>query len=191
MKGAIDTGRLRPNTGRTNQKLFFARLQLERMSQTLAEQATFYCEAEAQSCREAAILHLHGAYVAFLQELVRFYKLPNPVQTSEALRQAMAARGQIAPEISRLQQLEQTPSSWLAQLLRAHTACLIAPDPVEIAPSNNDADDADEKISAAGRIGMVAAPQDELLAADVALLQSWLRELTDLIREFRREREEF
>jgi hypothetical protein len=186
MKGAIDTGRLRPNTGRTNQKLFFARLQWERMSQVLAERATFSWEAEALSCREAVILHLHGAYVAFLQELVRFYKLPDPVQTSEALRLAMAARGQVAPEISRLQQLEQAPSSWLAQLLRAYRACLIAPDPVEATPGD------DEKMPTSGRINLVADNQDEPLAAmDVTALQRWLRELTDLIREFRREREEF
>lgn len=186
MKGAIDTGRQKPNTGRTNQKLFFAKLQLERIQQLLADKSAFSWEAEALSCREAAILHLHGAYVAFLQELVRFYKLNGELLSSEDVRVAMAARGQVAPEIAIFQQLEQQSSSWLAALLRAHHLCLIAPDsrPAEAE------EDAPESLGRA--IGLVSVQDDApLSAADLSAIALWQRELTALVREFRSERVEF
>jgi hypothetical protein len=186
MKGAIDTGRQKPNQGRTNQKLYFAKLQLDHIAQLLKEKTAFSWEAEALSCREAAILHLHGAYVAFLQELVRFYKLNGVLLGSEDVRLAMAARGQVAPEIAIFQQLEQRADSWLAALWRAHQRCLIAPDPApEEAPS-----DAAESISRG--ISLVTVAQDELLSApDLQNIADWHRELTALIREFRSERVEY
>lgn len=188
MKGAIDTGRLRPNQGRTNQKLYFARLQLDRLNQVLADRSAFAWEAEALSCREAAILHLHGAYVAFLQELVRFYKLSGPLLTSEALRQAMQAKGQVSPEITVLQGLEQAAGSWLAALLRAQRDCLVAPDPV--APTLPE--DEDEEEGPGKAIGLVALAGDEPLSLpDVERLQYWQRELTAIIRDFRREMAEW
>ncbi|MDF2445844.1 MAG: hypothetical protein K0S46_1080 [Moraxellaceae bacterium] len=187
MKGAIDTGKLRPNQGRTNQKLYFARLQLDRVHELLAEKSAFAWEAEALSCREAAVLHLHGAYLAFLQELVRFYKLQGPLMTSEALRVAMAAKGQVSPEITVLQQLEQRHDAWLAQLLRAHQDCLIAPDVVP-------AFAAEEADAAAGArsISVTNVASDEALsAADLQAIRSWHQELTGIIRDFRREMAEW
>lgn len=184
MKGAIDTGKLRPNQGRTNQKLYFARLQLDRMQALLAAQAPFSWEAEALSCREAVILHLHGAYVAFLQELVRFYKLPGPLMTSEAVRLAMGAKGQVSPEISVLQALEQRHDSWLAQLLRAQQECLIVPDP---APTL-----VEEEAVASRAINVVVVSADlPLSRADLDNLQRWQQELTTLIRDFRNEMAEW
>ena len=186
MKGAIDTGRLRPNQGRTNQKLYFAKLQADRVQQLLADRSVFAWEAEALSCREAAILHLHGAYVAFLQELVRFYKLSGPLLTSEALRQAMQAKGQVSPEVTVLQGLEQDGASWLAALLRAHRDCLVAPDPAPaVAPE-------DEAEGPGAAIGVVALAGDEPLSApDLDRLSLWHRELTAVIRDFRREMAEW
>ena len=187
MKGAIDTGRLRPNQGRTNQKLYFAKLQLDRMQQLATERAAFAWEAEALSCREAAILHLHGAYLAFLQELVRFYKLQGPLMGSEAVRVAMTAKGQVSPEITVLQRLEQESGSWLAQLLQAHQDCLIAPDAAAPAMVEADAEE-----GAARSISFLSVSADAPLSAgDADSLQSWHRELTALIREFRREMAEW
>lgn len=189
MKGAIDTGRLRPNQGRSNQKLYFAKLQQERLQQLVAERSAFAWEAEALSCREAAILHLHGAYLAFLQELVRFYKLQGPLTTSEALRQAMAAKGLVSPEITVLQRLEQDHGSWLARLLKAHQDCLIAPDASAAAAAE---DGAAEPGSALRSISVVSVAADAPLSAgDIESLWAWQRELTNAIREFRREMAEW
>lgn len=186
MKGVIDTGRLKPNTGRTNQKLFFARLQMDRLAQVLAEKSAFSWEAEALSCREAAILHLHGAYVAFLQELVRFYKLEGALTTSEAVRVAMAARGQVAPEITVLQQLEADSASWLTALLKAWQYCLLAPEP---APAVEEQDEPESPVRA---INLVTVAEDlPLSVADIENIAGWHRQLTGIIREFRSERVEF
>lgn len=186
MKGAIDTGKLRPNQGRTNQKLYFARLQLDRIRPLLTEKSAYSWEAEALSSREAAILHLYGAYVSFLQELVRFYKLSGPLLSSEALRLAMSAKGQVSPEIAVFQNLEQNSESWLAGLLRAHQYCLVAPDPAPLdAPE-------DEPESPGRAIGLVVIARDEPLSArDLQDIQSWHRELTTIIREFRGEMAEW
>lgn len=182
MKGAIDTGKLRPNQGRTNQKLYFAKLQLDRIALLLAEKTAYAWEAEALSAREAAILHLHGAYIAFLQELVRFYKLGGPLLGSEALRLAMSAKGQVSPEIAIFQNLEQNSASWLAGLLRAHQRCLIAPDPALLTTAEDEP----------GTIGLVAIAGDEPLSApDVQNIQSWHHELTTIIRAFRSEMAEW
>ncbi|HET8731798.1 MAG TPA: DUF6586 family protein [Moraxellaceae bacterium] len=184
MKGAIDTGKLRPNQGRTNQKLYFARLQLDRVQALLEAKTAFSWEAEALSCREAAILHLHGAYLAFLQELVRFYKLQGPLMTSEAVRVAMAAKGQVSPEITVLQQLEQDAGSWLAELMRAHQDCLIAPDQVPVAV-------AEEETASRAINVVVVAGDNPLSSRDIASIQRWLQELTQVIRDFRREMQEW
>ncbi|MCC2638652.1 MAG: hypothetical protein K0Q68_2371 [Moraxellaceae bacterium] len=184
MKGAIDTGKLKPNQGRTNQKLYFARLQLDRVQALLAAQAPFSWEAEALSCREAAILHLHGAYIAFLQELVRFYKLPGPLMTSESVRLAMDAKGQVSPEITVLQQLEQRHDAWLAQLLRAQQECLIAPEP---APTLVEEEATDSRAISV----VVVAADTPLSRVDFDNLLRWHRELTTIIRDFRNEMAEW
>lgn len=186
MKGVIDTGKLRPNQGRTNQKLYFARLQLDRIAPLLADKTAYSWEAEALSSREAAILHLYGAYLAFLQELVRFYKLGGPLLSSEALRLAMSVKGQVSPEISVFQNLEQDSDSWLAALLQAHQRCLVAPDPAPLAAPQ------DEPESPGRAIGLVAIARDEPLSVpDLQNIQSWHRELTTIIRDFRGEMTEW
>lgn len=186
MKGAIDTGALKPNQGRTNQKLYFARLQLDRISSLRADKSAYAWEAEALSSREAAILHLHGAYIAFLQELVRFYKLTGPLMTSESLRLAMTAKGQLSPEIAVLQSLEQNTGSWLAALLRAWQRCLLAPDPTP-------ADAAEDELEPRGKsISLVSVSNDEALSlSDLKNIQLWHAELTRVIREFRGEMAEW
>lgn len=184
MKGAIDTGRLRPNQGRTNQKLYFARLQLDRVQELLNAKSAFAWEAEALSCREAAILHLHGALLAFLQELVRFYKLGTPLMSTEAMHQALAAKGQVSPEITVLQRLQQDADSWLAQLERAHEACLIVSDPAPAVVEEESSD------SRAINVVLVAA-DEPLSTSDLDNIRRWHQELTNLIREFRREMAEW
>ncbi len=58
----------RYHADRTNQKLYFARLSCQQAEQIDHVQ-------QAQAYREAAVFHLHGAVLAFLQELVRYYRL--------------------------------------------------------------------------------------------------------------------
>lgn len=172
----------KPNPGRTNQKLYFARLQFELMQLALREQGLI-AEARALSCREAAILHLHGAFLAFLQELCQFYRLPLTQTESDAIREALAAKGQVSPEITRIQQWESDSGHWLAQLQRAHGQ-LFEP---SSAPDRALESAEDDTISSSMIPVNVMESDLPLDSADQARLQDWQQQLAEAVREFRRE----
>lgn len=77
---------------RTNQKLYFARLSCQHVEQTEHVQ-------QAQAHREAAVFHLQGALLAFLQELVRYYRLNDPTPTLKSIETLMAERGRFLPKL--------------------------------------------------------------------------------------------
>lgn len=169
---------------RTNQKLYFARLQLNLMDAALADAAAFDREPRAGSCREAAIWHLHSALGAFMQELSRFYKVIPAISTPEALAEAMAKRGQIAPEASILLALVEDKSSWLAVLRRLHAACYVPIDLPDIAVE----DESPARIA----FHVVDTRDDAPLSdPDRAVLKHIHQELTQSIRVFRAELVEF
>lgn len=180
------------NPGRTNQKLYFARLQQELLEAALGSDDVD-AGARALACREAVIFHLHGAYVSLLHELCRFYKLPQGLSSTEALRKAMADKGQVSPEVTVLQQWEASPASWLAGLLAAYGGLLDAADAVKARPLPQDALESGEGGPHLIReIHLVETESDMPLSQpDVARLQAWQQELTRAIREFRREMQEW
>lgn len=75
----------RYHADRTNQKLYFARLACQQAEQTDHVQ-------QVQAYREAAVFHLHGAMLAFLQELVRYYRLNDLQPTLKSIEEHMAAK---------------------------------------------------------------------------------------------------
>lgn len=169
---------------RTNQKLYFARLQFDLMQAALSDDEAFDASARALSCREAVIWHLHTGLAAFMQELSKFYKVQPTVSTVADLAQAMAKRQQVSPEAQVLQQLLDTPNSWLAGLMRVHAECYL---PVALP-------DLEVEAESAARIAIPVVNTDvdaPLSAADVALLLQIHRELTHMIRGFRAELAEF
>lgn len=168
---------------RTNQKLYFARLQLDLMQSALAT-GDFDREARALSCREAAIWHLGSALMAFLQELSRFYKVQPVVGTAQDLAAAMAARQQVSPEAQQLLQWADQPDSWLARLQRLQVRCH---QPVALP-------DLEVEAESAARIAIPVLNTDDdapLSAADQDDLLAIHRELTQAIRDFRAELVEF
>ena len=74
---------------------------------------------QAQAYREAAVFHLHGAVLAFLQELVRYYRLNDLNPTLKSIEEHMAAKGQVSPEVTVMQKLSK--EGFIAELKR----CLI------------------------------------------------------------------
>ena len=88
----------RYHADRTNQKLYFARLSCQQAEQIDHVQ-------QAQAYREAAVFHLHGAVLAFLQELVRYYRLNDLNPTLKSIEEHMAAKGQVSPEVTVMQKL--------------------------------------------------------------------------------------
>lgn len=169
---------------RTNQKLYFARLQLDLMQAALSDDEAFDASARALSCREAAIWHLHSGLAAFMQELSKFYKVQPVVSTVHGLAEAMAKRQQVSPEAQVLEQLLDTPDSWLAGLMRVHAACYL---PVALPDLEVEAD-------SAARIAIPVVNTDidaPLSTNDITLLLQIHRELTHIIRGFRAELAEF
>ena len=163
----------RLNAGRTNQKLYFAKIamqQLEASPEDAVQQASY----------EAAVFHLHGVYLAFLQELCRFYKLSPQLASAEAVRLALEFKGQISPEVVQIQALE-VSGQWLQQLQQAFHDCQLVPEPAEPQP------EAEFPESLIMRVAPITS--DELSA--LQKLQAWYKQLHNLINEFRREMAEW
>jgi len=158
---------------RTNQKLYFARLSCQQAEQTEHVQ-------QAQAHREAAVFHLNGAVLAFLQELVRYYRLNDSNPTLKSIEELMAAKGQISPEVAILEQLSK--SGFIAELKRAYRLCQYTPEPS--APGQPEQETSSNLI-----IKVTQSPQAWL--PDTKILREWHRDLTQLIDGFRNEMVEF
>lgn len=156
----------------TNQKLYFARLSCQQAEQTEHVQ-------QAQAHREAAVFHLNGAVLAFLQELVRYYRLNDSNPTLKSIEELMAAKGQISPEVAILQQLSK--SDFIAELKRAYRLCQYTPEPSAPEP--------EQETSSNLIIKVTQSPQAWL--PDTKILREWHRDLTQLIDGFRNEMVEF
>ena len=162
----------RLHADRTNQKLYFARLACQSAEQTEHVQ-------HAQAQREAAVFHLHGALLAFLQELSRYYRLNETQPTFKSIEEAMAAKGQVSPEIVVLKQLAQ--DGFIAELKRAYRLAQYAPEPSAPEPENETSSNLIIKVT--------QSPQAWL--PDSKILREWHKELTELIEGFRNEMVEF
>ncbi|WP_312307407.1 DUF6586 family protein [Acinetobacter variabilis] len=162
----------RYHADRTNQKLYFARMACQQAEQTNHVQ-------QAQAHREAAVFHLHGALLAFLQELVRYYRLNDLSPTLKSIEELMAAKGQVSPEVTVLQHLSK--DGFLAELKRAYRLCQYAPEPSSPQP--------EDETSSNLIIKVTQTPQAWL--PDTAILREWHRDLTQLIDGFRNEMVEF
>ena len=157
---------------RTNQKLNFARLSYQQAEQTEHVK-------QAQAHREAAVFHLNGAVLAFLQELVRYYRLNDSNPTLKSIEELMAAKGQISPEVAILQQLSK--SDFIAELKRAYRLCQYTPEPSAPEP--------EQETSSNLIIKVTQSPQAWL--PDTKILREWHRDLNQLIDGFRNEMVEF
>ena len=162
----------RYHADRTNQKLYFARLACQQAEQTEHVQ-------QAQAYREAAVFHLHGTILAFLQELVRYYRLNDLQPTLKSIEEQMAAKGQVSPEIAVLQQLAQ--DGFIAELKRAYRMCQYAPEPSTPEPESETSSNLIIKVT--------QSPQAWL--PDTAILREWHHDLANLIDGFRNEMVEF
>lgn len=162
----------RYHADRTNQKLYFARLACQHAEKTENVQ-------QAQGEREAAVFHLQGAVLAFLQELSRYYRLDEPRPTFKSIKEKMAAREQVSPEVIILEKLSQ--DGFLAELNRAYACCQYAPEPP--VPT------AEEETSSNLILKVTQSPQAWL--PDAQILREWYKELLTLIEGFRNEMVEF
>jgi len=117
--------------GKTNQKLYYAQLQLQAMERAQADDELLNKKAVMAAGREAVLYLLFSAYRSFLWELATVYNLElhDYDGLAELLEQARKAGAQVS-EFSRLDQLEKNNKSWLAQMLQAWRL-INKPDPAE------------------------------------------------------------
>lgn len=172
--------------GRTNEKLYFAGMHLDQLKRVLADEKLFHRDAVASSYRESFVFHCYGAYHALLQELCRFYKLP-ALDSCEAIRVAMAEKGQVSPEVTQMEALIEDSGSWLGALVVAWREILYPP------KRKDDGHVDEQNESGVGMIRMVEAPQQRrtIDAADVQQMATWLASLKAQIAEFRKEMQEW
>lgn len=110
----------RQQADRTNQKLYFCRIACQNAQ--IAPNKQLY-QAEC----EAAIFHLRGAFLAFLQELAQFYGISDPKPSLSTLEANLAQKTQISPEIQRLTPLVQ--AGFLADIMQAYENSQYSPQP--------------------------------------------------------------
>lgn len=162
----------RYHADRTNQKLYFARLSWQQAE--LSEHAQ-----QAQAHKEAAVFHLHGAFLAFMQELVRYYRLTDVMPTLHSIETALANKGQVSPEVSILQQ--QSKQGVLAALIRAYRMCQYAPEPSNPEPEQE----------ASSQLIIKVTQTSQAWLPDTEILREWHQEISALIDGFRHDMVEF
>ncbi|ELA09437.1 hypothetical protein MOMA_03505 [Moraxella macacae 0408225] len=116
---------------RTNQKLYFCRIYCQ-----LAQEAEQKQLADAHL--ESAILHLYGAYLAFLQEIACYYQLNLVIPTLTTIADKLAQKTQISPEIEYLTQLSEI--DFLAEIEQAWQQVNFKPIPKQIDLPEKEAD---------------------------------------------------
>lgn len=156
---------------RTNQKLYFCRLSCQAAGSTNDKQLY-------QAHCETAIFHLHGAFLAFIQELSHYYSLKLTTPTLPDIEQALEERTQVSPEIQRLQQLQQ--QGFIANIERAYQRCLYA------VPSDTVIDDklTGNKGQQPDLIVNVVTLSNQWLP-DEATIREWRQQLLELIEQLR------
>ncbi|MGE6475596.1 DUF6586 family protein [Psychrobacter sp. NPDC078631] len=161
---------------RTNQKLYFCRLSCQSAGSTNDKQLY-------QAHCETAIFHLHGALLAFIQELGHFYSLNMTAPTLLDIEQVLSERTQVSPEIQRLQQLQQ--QGFIANIERAYQRCLYA------VPPDTIVDEAPSSHSASPDLIVNVVTLSNQWLPDETTIREWRNQLLELIEQLRASMVEF
>lgn len=105
---------------RTNQKLYFTRVYCQ-----LAEEAEIGQLQDAHI--ESAVMHLYGGYLAFLQEIARYYNLSLKAPSLDSISEALEQKTQVSPEVLRLKNLHR--NDFLGEIEQAWQQILYKPTP--------------------------------------------------------------
>ncbi|WP_437881177.1 DUF6586 family protein [Pseudomonas sp. LRF_L74] len=119
---------------RTNQKIYFSGLALERLRKAEAGEGT---PGQAEAEREAVLFHLYGGLLGLCHEVAGYYRMPQArAPRVEALvNQAVIAESP-SPELAELVEIAGQPESWLARLLGAYAALFLPPSEVKEAKAD-------------------------------------------------------
>lgn len=162
---------------RTNQKFYFVRVYCQLAEDTPAGQIQ-------DAHIESALMHLYSGYVAFLQEISRYYQLNLNQPTLQLIETSLQQRTQVSPEVLRLQQL--LKHDFLAEIERAWEQVLYKPIPVEIDKAVEEADD--NRLPIIDVMANTVANQQNI---STDIIRQWRNELIEVIDSLRESMLEF
>ncbi|MFW2177595.1 MULTISPECIES: DUF6586 family protein [unclassified Moraxella] len=165
----------RYHADRTNQKLYFVRVYCQLAEQTQDPQLV-------QAHIESAVMHLHGGYLALLQEIARYYQLNQTQPSLDSIAHALEARTQISPEVLRLTKLLQT--DFLGEIERAWQQVLYKPTPKDDVLTDSTADSLRLPVVDVMATGvMPTSSHGSTISTD--LLRQWRQDLLAVIEALR------
>lgn len=161
---------------RTNQKLNFSRIHLERLKQAQND-TSWNKHALIESFNESVLFHLASAYDAFLREIAERYSVETEsLDGYRSLAAELEVTGVESPELKELSALESDHSSWLHKLVAAYEACW----------HGTDKQRAVTETSSVSEIHVVQVNPDHAEdAVIIAEYESWLESLSELINRLR------
>lgn len=110
-------------SARTNQKLSFARIHLDRLKQA-QEDTSWNKHALIESYNESVLFHMTSAYDAFLREIAETYSVDTEsLKGYRSLAAELEVTGVESPELKQLTQLEENDTGWLHKMMAAYEAC--------------------------------------------------------------------
>lgn len=108
---------------RTNQKLSFTRIHLDRLKQA-QDDTSWNKHALIESYNESVLFHMTSAYDAFLREIAEAYSVDTEsLDGYRSLAAELEVTGVESPELKQLTQLEADDTGWLHKLMAAYEAC--------------------------------------------------------------------
>ncbi|WP_339532842.1 DUF6586 family protein [Pseudomonas mucidolens] len=160
---------------RTNQKIYFAGLALEALGRA-EEGKEMNAIALVQAGRESALFHLYGALLGLCHEIAGFYRLPQAgAPRAETIMSREVLESMAIPELAELVEMAQSPDSWVARLLKAHSD-MFQPPRIPHIPKG----DVTQPLIVA-----VSIDEEEPAPLSREELESWRQELKKLAIRFR------
>jgi len=150
-----------------NQKLLFARQLLSQPDSKKSQQQS------AALCQSVAV-QLHQAWLWHCRNVAESYKLQEleSVDCANTLVALLAGQGKSPGEATELQNLQNEPTSWLSELLKAHAYIYQLP---TIRKAEMDVD----------RLPMIAVDAPEMVDWSLERAQLWLRSMQELVERQR------
>ncbi len=161
---------------RTNQKLSFSRLHLDRLKQ-VQDDTSWNKHALIESYNESVLFHMTSAYDAFLREIAERYNVDAESLTGyRSLAVELEKTGVESPELKQLSMLESDDTGWLHKLVAAYEACW----------HGSDKKQAVSETSSVSEIHVLQVNPDHAEDAEiVAEYEQWFGELSELVNRLR------
>jgi hypothetical protein len=157
---------------RTNQKVNFARIQLDMLEDAHQENG-WDKHAKIESLHESTLFLMASALDAYYKEIAEKYRFnPSKVTTFSDLEKMVDDSVQESPEVQEIKQLMMLENSWLNKLMLAYASCWKAVDGEVVAP----------KLSSVSEIHVVQINPDHQQDGNLLVeLRGWLNDIRRLL----------